>query len=80
MLRRTRNIRKPRNYPQNCWFCDAEIEPNYKDVTALSKFVTDRGKIIDKGKSGLCSKHQRRVTNAIKRSRFIALMPFVIRA
>lgn len=80
MQRRTRSIRKTRNYPQKCYFCDAKIEPDYKDVTSLNKFVTERGKIIDRGKSGLCSKHQRRVTNAIKRSRFVALMPFMIRA
>ena len=80
MIKRMRSTRKPRVYPQTCWFCESDLEPNYKDIAALGRFVTERGKIIDRGKTGLCSRHQRRVTNEIKRARHVALMPFVIRA
>ena len=80
MQKRTRLSRKPRTYPQVCWYCESESEPDYKETTTLTKFVTERGKIIDRAKSGLCARHQRRVTNAVKRARFIALMPFVIRS
>jgi small subunit ribosomal protein S18 len=50
---------------------------DYKDVELLRKFVTERGKILPRRISGLTAKQQRDVTLAIKRSRQIALMPFI---
>ena len=50
---------------------------DYKDVDLLMKFITDRGKILPRRLTGLTSKQQRDLTNAVKRARIIALLPFV---
>lgn len=61
-----------------CRFCaDAKLPIEYKEPKVLKYFVTERGKIIPRRITGTCSKHQRLLTTAIKRSRNIALMPFV---
>ena len=61
-----------------CRFCaDTSLEINYKDVKSLKYFTTERGKIIPRRISGSCAKHQRALTQAIKRARTIALLPFV---
>ena len=60
-----------------CAFCvDRMHEIDYKDVTRLRKYISERGKILPRRISGNCAKHQRLLTVAIKRSRFIALLPF----
>lgn len=60
-----------------CTFCVDRIkEIDYKDVTRLRKYISERGKILPRRISGNCAKHQRLLTVAIKRSRFIALLPF----
>ncbi|MBI2268549.1 MAG: 30S ribosomal protein S18 [Candidatus Blackburnbacteria bacterium] len=61
-----------------CAFCTGGKTPNYKDWETLSHFLSDRGKILGRGRSGVCAKHQRRLTQAIKRARHLALLPFVI--
>ncbi len=65
--------------PKTCYFCTEKKTPWYSDTASLQKFVTDRGKIIVRTRSGLCAKHQRRVTTAIKNARHLALMAFVNR-
>ena len=61
-----------------CRFCaDSNLEIDYKDQKTLKYFVTERGKIIPRRISGTCAKHQRELTQAIKRARMIALLPFV---
>lgn len=65
--------------PKECYFCAQEKTPWYSDAASLQKFVTDRGKIIVRTRTGLCAKHQRRLTVAIKHARHLALMPFVAR-
>ena len=50
---------------------------DYKDVDLLKKFITDRGKILPRRLTGLTAKQQRDLTNAVKRARIIALLPFV---
>jgi len=59
-----------------CPFCKGELEPDYKDVDKLSKFISDRGKILGRSRTGVCSKHQRRLTRAIKRARHLGLLPY----
>ncbi len=60
-----------------CRFCVEKIDDiNYKDVKLLSAFITERGKIIPRRLSGVCAPHQRRLSNAIKQARNIALLPF----
>lgn len=60
-----------------CRFCaDKALAIDYKDARGLSHFVTERGKIIPRRITGTCSRHQRRLTTAIKRARVMALLPF----
>jgi small subunit ribosomal protein S18 len=59
-----------------CPFCKGEIEPDYKDIDKISRFVSDRGKILGGSRTGVCSKHQRRLTRAIKNARHLGLLPF----
>ncbi|MBU5592391.1 30S ribosomal protein S18 [Clostridium sp. MSJ-4] len=60
-----------------CSFCaDKSEKIDYKDVNKLRKYITERGKILPRRISGTCAKHQRELTDAIKRSRNIALLPF----
>jgi len=63
-----------------CRFCVDKIDDiNYKDVKLLSAFLTERGKIVPRRLSGVCAPHQRRLSNAIKQARNIALLPFTTR-
>ncbi len=50
---------------------------DYKDVDLLRKFITERGKILPRRITGLTAKQQRDLTVAIKRSRLVALLPFI---
>lgn len=61
-----------------CVFCADGIDYlDYKNANRLRKFTSDRGKILPRRQSGNCAKHQRMVTQAVKRAREIALLPFV---
>jgi len=60
-----------------CSFCvDKVTEVDYKDVNKLRKYITERGKILPRRISGNCAKHQRVLTEAIKKARVIALLPY----
>jgi len=59
-----------------CQFCVEKIDNiDYKDVTRLRRYISDRGKIEPRRKTGTCAKHQRRLSRALKRARQIALLP-----
>ncbi len=61
-----------------CTFCvDKATEIDYKDTVKLRKFITENGKILPRRMSGVCAKHQRMLTTAIKRAREMALLPYV---
>lgn len=61
-----------------CRFCrEKTAEIDYKDIDALQKLVTQQGKLFSRKRSGNCARHQRSARIAIKRARFMALMPFV---
>ena len=63
-----------------CKFCVEKIDDiNYKDVRLLGQFVAERGKIVPRRLTGVCTPYQRRLTSAIKRARNIALLPFAAR-
>ncbi|CAN5338295.1 30S ribosomal protein S18 [soil metagenome] len=59
-----------------CYFCETKRTPNYLEVEELQKFVTERGKILNRAYSGVCTKHQKRVAIAVKRARHLGLLPF----
>jgi len=50
---------------------------DYKDVDLLKKFITERGKILPRRLTGLTARQQRDLTNAVKRARIVAMLPFV---
>ena len=60
-----------------CVCCVEKVdEIDYKDVTRLKRFVSERSKILPRRVTGTCAKHQRELTTAIKRARHLALLPY----
>ena len=60
-----------------CGFCVDRVKLiDYKEVAKLRRYISDRSKIEPRRKSGVCAKHQRRLSTAIKRARHLALLPF----
>ncbi len=63
-----------------CFFCSQNLKDiDYKEVELLKRFVSGQAKIIDPRHTGVCATHQRRLALAIKRARYMALLPFVRR-
>ena len=61
-----------------CPLCESGIRHvNYKDESTLRRFVTEQGKILPRRMTGMCSRHQRQTTTAVKRARYLALLQFV---
>ncbi|MBF9017214.1 MULTISPECIES: 30S ribosomal protein S18 [unclassified Oceanispirochaeta] len=60
-----------------CKFCKNGLEVDYKKPDSLRRFVTERGKILPRRITGTCAKHQRMLTTEVKRSRALALLPYV---
>lgn len=62
---------------RGCPFCNEGAAPiDYKDPGTLKYFISERGKLVPGRVSGVCSKHQRELTTAVKRARVVALLPF----
>jgi small subunit ribosomal protein S18 len=73
----SKNYRKF-NEKSRCRFCRENIKLiDYKDVQTLQKLCTPQGKIFSRKRSGNCSKHQRKAKQAIKRARFLGIMPYI---
>ena len=71
------NLKQRKRY---CYFCKENINDiDYKEVSMLRKFVSDKGKIRPKRSTGNCAQHQNLIAKAIKRAREIALMPYFSR-
>ena len=63
---------------KSCQYCRDKVEfVDYKDITALRKFVSDRGKIRSRRITGACRRHQNQIARAVKRARELALLPYV---
>ena len=60
-----------------CRFCNQKLKIDYKDADTLRRFITERGKILPRRITGTCAKHQRALSEAIKRARILALLPYV---
>ena len=74
---RSNRVRKSRR--RVCGFCvDKSDYIDYKDIAKLRKYITERGKILPRRISGNCAKHQRSLTEAVKRARAIALLPYTM--
>ncbi len=71
--------RRFRSRKKVCQFCaDKDKKIDYKDTQTLKKYISDRGKILPRRVTGTCAKHQREITNAIKRARQVALLPYTV--
>jgi small subunit ribosomal protein S18 len=76
MAKRTK---KKRVTPKECYFTKMGTKPDYKDVLILRRFLTERGKVLPAAYSGLTAKNQRLLSQAIKRARQMALLPYTDR-
>lgn len=72
MIQKKRKIK----VPKNCFFCNEKLEPSFFEVANLDRFISDRGRIIGRDRTGVCAKHQRKLAVEIKRARHLALLPF----
>ena len=69
---------RPRKRRKVCSFCVDKITTiDYKDTAKLRRYLSERGKILPRRTTGTCAAHQRQLTVAIKRARYIALLPYV---
>ena len=74
---RDKDEKRPFFRKRICRFCVEKLETiDYKDVTRLQKFITERGKILPSRISGACARHQRRLSRAINQARSVALLPY----
>lgn len=73
---RKRRMTAPRGR-RVCTFCvDGAKQVDYKQVDVLRRYISERGQIRPRRKTSLCTKHQRRLALAVKRARFMALLPY----
>lgn len=65
-------------FRKSCNLCEDDVEiVDYKDANLLDRYLTDRGKILPRRATGACSRHQKQVAEAVKRARFLALVPYI---
>ena len=77
--RADRRLRSHQPRRKVCQFCVEKVQHiDYKDVTRLRRFTSERGKILPRRATGACAMHQRQLTEAIKRARQVALLPYVV--
>ncbi len=78
--RSTIKRKKKYDVEQPCRFCATAtkvLQIGYKDLDILQKHITQYGKLFNRKRTGNCAKHQRQVTRAIKRARYLALFPYI---
>lgn len=63
----------------DCYCCKEKKEPSFLEFEVLSRFISERGKIMARTRTFLCAKHQRRIKREIKRARYLALFPYMVR-
>ena len=78
MITQRRRLGGRRFFPRRkvCQFCVDKVAINYKDVPRIRRFISEWGKIESRRKTGTCSPHQRQLSLAIKRARYLALLPY----
>jgi len=62
--------------PEKCPFCEKRLTPSYMEYKVLKSFLSDRAKIFGSDRTGVCSRHQRRLSREVKRARHLGLLPF----
>ena len=76
--RTTAFIRRGPGPRKVCRFCSDKVEDiDYKELNRIARYVTERGKMIPSRITGTCARHQRKLAVAIKRARYMALLPYV---
>jgi small subunit ribosomal protein S18 len=77
-------LRERRSFPRDtmrkkkCSFCKEKIKViDYKELNRLQRFVSEKGKILSSRITGTCARHQRKLAQAVKRARFMALLPYI---
>jgi small subunit ribosomal protein S18 len=66
-----------KNNKKQCTFCSKDVKSiDFRDIDILKRYISSQHKIIDPIHTGVCSKHQRQLANAIKRARRMALLPY----
>ncbi|MFC1927126.1 30S ribosomal protein S18 [Chloroflexota bacterium] len=81
-VRSSRSSRSSRSFvsrPGFCPFCKGSMTIDYKDVSMLSRYISSQGKIVSRRRSRTCAKHQRSLAQAIKRARYLAMLPYAPR-
>jgi len=73
MAKQRRNLARAKR----CGLCLSNTIVDYKDIVLLRRYVSERGKILGRARTGVCARHQRQLTKSIKRARIVALLPFV---
>lgn len=73
MIQKKRKIKVPRD----CSYCKEGFPPSFKDVATMTKYMSERGRILGKDRTGVCARHQRILAREVKRARHMALLPFV---
>jgi len=75
----TGKVKPARNFvtkPAVCPFCKGSMKIDYKDVSMLSRYISGQGKIMSRRRNKTCAKHQRSLAQAIKRARYLAMLPY----
>lgn len=71
-----KQIKKVRPVSTKCVYCETKSSPDYKNYELLLKYLSDRGRIYSRDRSGICAKHQRKMAQEIQKTRFLGLLPF----
>jgi small subunit ribosomal protein S18 len=74
-----RKRKKDEPIKRDCQFCKTGKEPYWRDYQVLKNFLSPRMRILSREKTGVCSKHQRRLAKAVKHARHLGLLPFITR-
>ncbi|MCM8822499.1 MAG: 30S ribosomal protein S18 [Candidatus Omnitrophica bacterium] len=81
MEQKTKDLKKKKfrkKRARGCKFCEEKIhEIDYKDIGRIRRYMSGRGKILSCKLTGVCARHQRSLTRAIKRARYMALLPYI---
>ncbi|MBU1026619.1 MAG: 30S ribosomal protein S18 [Candidatus Margulisbacteria bacterium] len=74
----TKKMQFRKRKPKPCFFCVEKKTLDYKDLGAMRRYVTDRGKIAPRRMTGCCALHQRMVAKMVKRARQMGLVPYTV--
>lgn len=76
---KSKGVSKVLGSGKRCRFCNTDMTIDYKDLGLLRKFINMKGKISSRRINRNCARHQRRIAQAVKRARFLALLPYQVR-